>query len=165
MKHKTWRGFTAFEALLACAILAFLTAAVSGALAAGRAQSKLARDTMYASMLANSLMDEVMRMPVADPEHLQGYTIIGPDPGEIRSTYNCVKDYNNYTDGPNTIADIAGNLYPSVYQVFVRKVTVEVPSTPYAPAGWGTTVPGLVVTVSVSRDGRELISIKRVACQ
>ncbi len=48
------RGFTAIEALIAAAILAFLTAAVSGALMAGRQQSKFARDTVYASMLARA---------------------------------------------------------------------------------------------------------------
>jgi type II secretory pathway pseudopilin PulG len=157
---KLRRGFTAFEALLAAAILAFLTAAVSGALAAGRAQSKLARDTMYASMLANALVDEVMRLPITDP---QGYTTMGPDPGESRTTFNCVKDYNNYTDGPTTVSDIAGNAYPSAYQSFTRKVTVA--AVTFAPAGWGRTIAGMQVTVTVSRDGQELIAIKRVACQ
>src|ERR1035437_10136807 len=95
--HRSWagrpchRGFTAFEALLAAGILAILTAAVSGALMAGRAQSKLARDTLYASMLGHAMMDEVMRLPVTDP---LGYTNLGPDPGETRPTFNCVKDYH-----------------------------------------------------------------------
>ena len=53
------KAFTAFEALLASAILAFLTATVSAALMAGRQQSKLARDTLNASFLAQSLMDEI----------------------------------------------------------------------------------------------------------
>jgi hypothetical protein len=154
------RGFTAFEALLAAAILAFLTAAVSGALAAGRAQSKLARDTMYASMLANAMVDEVMRLPITDP---QGYTTMGPDPGETRATFNCVKDYHGYTDGPGTIADMAGNTYPSEYQVFTRTVTVSAAS--YSPTGWSKTIPAMVVTVTVSRDGQALMTIKRVACQ
>jgi type II secretory pathway pseudopilin PulG len=153
------RGFTAFEALLAAAILAFLTAAVSGALMAGRAQSKLARDTLYASMLAHGLMDEVTRLPVTDP---LGYTNLGPDPNETRSTFNCAKDYHNYTDGPTTIADMAGNAYPSTYQVFVRKVTVSTVS--YTPTGWGRTVSGLLVTVTVTRDGQELIALKRLKC-
>jgi hypothetical protein len=74
-----------------------------------------------------------------------------------------VKDYQGYTDGPNNIADLAGNAYPSVYQPFVRTVTVAAQS--YSPTGWGKTIPGMVVTVSVSRDGQELISLKRVACQ
>jgi len=164
--HGSWaappcheRGFTAFEALLAAAILAFLTAAVSGALMAGRAQSKLARDTLYASMLAHSMMDEVMRLPVTDP---QGNVTLGPDPGETRSTFNCVKDYHGYTDGPNNVADIAGNAYPSIYQNYLRTVTVQ--QVTYTPTGWGRTISAMLVTVTVSRDGQQLIALKRLAC-
>src|SRR4051812_41986760 len=93
-------AFTAVEALFACAILAFLTAAVSGALMAGRQQSKLARDTLNASFLAQSLMDEILRLPFNDPN---GYTTWGPDSGENgRGTFNNVDDYSGYTDGVGT---------------------------------------------------------------
>src|ERR1044072_743349 len=82
------RGFTAFEALLAAAILAFLTAAVSGALMAGRQQSKMARDTLNASYLAQSLMDEILRLPFSDP---LGYNSMGPDGNEsARSSFDNV---------------------------------------------------------------------------
>src|SRR3954468_21734708 len=94
------RGFTAVEALIAATILAILTAAVSGALMAGRAQSKLARDTLSASFLAQSMMDEIMRLPFTDPN---GYTTIGPDAGETRTTFNNVDDYSSYTDGPGNV--------------------------------------------------------------
>ena len=156
-----WRagGFTAFEALLAAAILAFLTAAVSGALMAGRQQTKLARDTVYASTLAHALMDEVMRLPTIDP---LGYTTLGPDPGEVRSTFNCVKDYNGFTDGPNTVSDIAGNALPSVYQPYVRTVSIQ--AVTYTPLGWGRTMNALQVTVTVTRDGQQLINLQRIAC-
>src|SRR5664279_3235713 len=93
-------GFTAIEALVAATILAILTAAVSGALMAGRAQSKLARDTLSASFLAQSLMDEVMRLPFDDPN---GYVTMGPDNGETRPTFNNVDDYSSYTDGPGNV--------------------------------------------------------------
>ena len=155
------RGFTAFEALIATAILAFLVAAVSGALMAGRQQSKLARDTLYASMLAKAMMDEVMRLPTADPTNS---ITMGPDSGETRNgatPFNCVKDYHGYTDGPNTITDLASNAYPSVYQTFTRTVTVS-PVT-YSPTGWGQSLSGLLVTVTVSRDGQTLVTLQRVA--
>ncbi len=158
-------GFTAFEALVATAILTFLVAAVSGALMAGRQQSKLARDTLYASMLAKALMDEVMRLPTADPNNS---TTMGPDPGEVRignppttNFFNSVKDYNGYTDGPNNITDWASNAYPAIYQTFVRNVTVA-PVT-YTPTGWGQSLSGLLVTVTVSRDGTTLVTEQRVA--
>ena len=80
-EHSAPGGFTAIEALVAATILAILTAAVSGALMAGRAQSKLGRDTLAASCLAQSLMDEIMRLPFNDP---LGYTTLGPDGNETR---------------------------------------------------------------------------------
>ncbi|HUO09732.1 MAG TPA: hypothetical protein VM008_15600 [Phycisphaerae bacterium] len=155
------RAFTAFEALIAATILAFLTAAVSGALMAGRQQSKLGRDTLYASMLAKAMMDEIMRLPATDPH---GSVTMGHDAGETRTgttPFNCVKDYNGYTDGPNNITDLASNAYPAVYQYYVRSVTV-VPVT-YAPTGWGQSISGLLVTVTVSRDGQALVTLQRVA--
>ena len=159
-KNTRGGGFTAFEALLAAAILAILTAAVSGALMAGRQESKLARDTVYASTLAHALMDEVMRLPVTDP---LGSPNLGPDAGESRTTFNCVKDYAGYADGPDNLADLAGNLYPSDYQCFGRAVSMEPVS--YTPQGWGRTLWGLKVTVQVWRDGRELVRVQRFACR
>lgn len=159
------RGFTAFEALLAAAILAFMTAAVTGALMAGRMQSKLARDTLYASMLAHAMMDEIMRLPTVDP---RGYTTLGPDPGEARiaasglTAFDSVKDYHGYTDGPNNITDIAANAYPSIYQTYIRTVNIDLVS--YTPTGWGRTISAMLITVTVSRDGQQLIKLQRVAC-
>jgi MSHA pilin protein MshD len=152
------RGFTAVEALVAATILAILTAAVSGALMAGRAQSKLARDTLSASFLAQSLMDEIMRLPFNDP---LGYTTMGPDGSETRTTFDNVDDYCGYTDGPGTITDLAGNAYPDAYNGFVRIVSMSAVST--SPAGWNRTLTGLLVTVSVSKDGVELVKLQRIA--
>ncbi len=155
------RGFTAVEALVAATILSILTAAVSGALMAGRAQSKLARDTLNASFLAQSLMDEINRLPFNDP---QGYTTMGPDPGETtRITFDNIDDYCGYTDGPNNIADLAGNAYPDVYQPFTR--TVSMTAVSMAPSNWSRTMNGLLISVSVSRDGVELVKLQRIAWQ
>ena len=83
-------------------------------------------------------------------------------PGETsRSLYNNIDDYDGYTDGPNTLADLAGNLYPSEYQSFVRSVSMS--ATTASPTGWNRTISGLLITISVSRDGRELIRIQRIA--
>jgi type II secretory pathway pseudopilin PulG len=155
------RAFTALEALIAAAILSFLTAAVSGALMAGRAQSKLARDTLAASFLAQSLMDEVMRLPFDDP---LGYTTFGPDNGETRSTFTNIDDYHNYSDGSGTgvtITDLAGNSLPDTYQVFKRTVTMSTVST--SPMNWNRTINGLLITVTVTRDGEELMKLQRIA--
>ena len=158
------RGFTAVEALIAATILSILTAAVSGALMAGRAQSKLARDTLSASFLAQSLMDEINRLPFNDPN---GYTTMGPDAGETRTTFNNIDDYSGYTDGAGTstttITDLANNPYPDVYQSFVR--TVSMTAMTISPSGWNRTLNGLLITVSVTRDGVELVKLQRIAWQ
>lgn len=164
-------AFTAIEALTAAVILAILTAATSGALYAGRAQSQLARDTLSASFLAQSMMDEVMRLPADDPH---GYNTLGPDPLDTtRTTFDYVGNYGGYTDGPgawagntgtvSTITDFAGNAYPTPYQEFVRTVTITAVSQ--TPAGWGRTLTGLLVTVSVSKNGVTLIQLQRIAWQ
>jgi hypothetical protein len=127
---------------------------------AGRQQSRNAQDTVYASMLARALMEEIMRLPVTDPH---GYTTFGPDPGETsRSLYDNVDDYHGYTDGPNNIADLAGNVYSGEYQPFVRSVTVT--AVPASPTGWNRTINGLLVTVTVSRNGAALVTLQRYAC-
>jgi type II secretory pathway pseudopilin PulG len=152
-------AFTTIEALVAATILAILTAAVSGALMAGRGQSKAARDTLAASFLAQSLMDEIVRLPFNDP---QGYTSMGPDPGESRATFDNVDDYCGYTDGgTSTFTDLAGNPYPDSYMGFTRTVSMAAIST--APAGWNRTLTGLLITVSVTKDGSELIRLQRIA--
>lgn len=128
---------------------------------AGRQQSKLARDTLYASMLAKSLMDEIMRLPAADPSNS---TTMGPDSGETRNgsnPFDSVKDYDGYTDGPGNITDYASNSYPSIYQTFTR--TVSVTPVTYSPAGWGQSLSGLLVTITVKRDGQTLVTEQRVA--
>jgi len=155
------RAFTALEALIAASILAFLTAAVSGALMAGRAQSKLARDTLSASFLAQSMMDEIMRLPFDDP---LGYTTFGPDNTEVRTTFDNIDDYSGYTDGSGTnvtITDLAGNALPDTYQVFNRAVTMQAVSS--SPTNWNRTINGLLITVTVTRDGQELIKLQRIA--
>jgi MSHA pilin protein MshD len=153
------RGFTAFETLLAAAILAIVSAAVSGALSAGRMQSRNAQDTVHASMLARALMDEIIRLPYTDPH---GYTNLGPDPGEnTRSQYDNIKDYHGYTDGPTNLSDLAGNVYPSELQGFTRSV-VMTPTT-LTPPGWPMGPTGLLITLTVQKNGVTLVTLQRMA--
>jgi len=149
------RAFTAFEALLATAILALITASVSSALMAGRMQSKLARDTMHASMLAHALLDEVTRLPATDSAG-------GGAGTRTRFTFTCASDYNDYRDGPGNIQDLAQNPYPAAYQPYTRSVSVI--QQTYSPTGWGVSLRPYLVTVTVSRDGQQLISLQRTAC-
>ena len=158
--HKKKRGFTAIEALVAAAILAIVTAAVSGALMAGRAQTRLARDTLSASFLGQSLMDEIMRLPYNDPSPGQTMT--------TRSTFDHISDFGGYSDGPGGLTDQLGNAYTDAngndnFPGFSRAVTMTQVSN--APTGWGRTLNGLLVTVTVTKDSVELVRVQRIAWQ
>ncbi len=157
--HKRLRAFTAIEALIAAAILAILTAAVSGALMAGRQQARTAQDTLYASLLARALMDEVTRLPLDGTFSSFGHSYSETS----RGLYNDADDYYNYTDGPNDIQDIAGNLLDAEFQPFKRAVTFSVVT--YNPTGWSKSVTALLVTVNVTRDGRPLVTLQRLVCE
>ncbi len=146
-------GFTAFEALLASAILAMVSISVGTALMAGRQQSAMAQKTTYAAMVGRALMDEVLRFPY-------GNQSTAPDANEYRRTnVNVLSDYNNYSDGPNNISDLSGSLYPTEYQELTRKVTIT--PTTLTPTGWTTGVSGEMVTVTVSLNGVTLVTLQR----
>lgn len=147
-------GSMALEVLLATAILAIISLTVSNALMAGRQQTSYAQDSMYASFLAQALLEELQRLPYSDPN---GYNVLGPDPGQsTRNTFNNQDDYSGWTDGVGTgyptIVDLAGNAYPTPYQGFTRTVTM----TPQAvsPSGWNRTINGLMTTIVVTKNGR-----------
>jgi hypothetical protein len=159
--RKRFRAFTAFEVLLATAILAFISIAVSNAMMAGRQQTSNAQYTMYASLLGQELMEEIVRLPFNDPS---GFNNPGPDSGETsRAQYNAQDDYSGYTDGAGTskanITDLAGNAYGTPYQTFTRAVTMTAAN--YTPTGWGRTVNGWLVTVTVSRGGQTYATIEQ----
>lgn len=146
-------GFTAFEALLASTILALVASAVSTALMAGRQQSALAQKTTYASLIGRAMMDEVLRFPYGDQTN-------APDANEFRRpNINVLSDYNNFTDGPNNLKDLAGNLLPTEYQELTRTVTIA--PTTLTPTGWSTSVSGEMVTVTVALNGQTLITLQR----
>jgi MSHA pilin protein MshD len=150
-------AFTAFETLIAIAILAVVTAALSGALSAGRQQTKNAQNTVAATELAQALMDEILRLPYSDPN---GYTTFGPDPGETsRALFNNIDDYHGYTDGPANATDVANNPYPSNLQGFIRSVTVT--TATMQPSGWTMTVSGELVQVTVTLGGTTIVTLQR----
>ena len=146
-------GFTCFEALLASTILAVISITVAAALNAGRQQSAVAQKTTYAALIGRALMDEILRFPY-------GNQSTAPDTYEYRrSGINALSDYNNFTDGPNTIKDLAGNLYPTDYQELVRTVTLT--PTTLQPSGWAAGASGELVTVTVTYNGRTLVTLQR----
>ncbi len=146
-------GFTAFEALLATAILAMISITLGATLSAGRQQSYVAQKTTYASLIGRALMDEILRFPYGSQAN-------APDSNEFRRTgINVITDYNGFSDGPNNLSDVSGNLYPAEYQELSRSVTVT--ATTLTPTGWTNGVTGVTVTVVVSINGQPLVTLTR----
>ena len=113
-----------------------------------------------ASLVEQMVFQEEMVRAGAPP----GVNTIGPDSGETsRTQYNAQDDYSGYTDGYGTstatITDLAGNSYPTAYQTFTRSVTMT--ATSYTPSGWGRTINGLLVKVTVSRNGQAVATIEQ----
>ncbi len=153
------RAFTAFEALLATTVLAILSITISSALMAGRQQTSNAQHTLYASMLARSLMEEILRLPYYDST---GHSTLGPAFGQSagnRATFTTQGNYAGYTDGPTGITDLAGNTLPAQFQGYTRSVSMT--SLSLSPTSWGRTVTGLLVTVTVSYNGLTLATEER----
>lgn len=149
------RAFTAFETLIAVTILAIITAAVSGALSAGRQQTRTANDLLLARMHAEALLAEVLRLP---PDTVTGKTY--PPSGFSRTSATYLQDYHNYSDGPYGISDLHGNTYPESMQGFERKITV----TRNGLVDFKTikNMPSCTVTITITRNGSTLINQSRL---
>lgn len=154
--QKSLRAFTAFETLIAVTILAIITAAVSGALSAGRQQVRAASELLQARMHAEALMTEVLRLPPSS-----NISKTGPSSSSMtRASRADLQDYNNYTDGPSNIQDLSGTVYPADMQGYVRKITVtRLGTTTFKRV---TLSSPCVVTVTVTRDGRSLVNQSRL---
>lgn len=146
-------GFTLMECLLATVVLSLIVLAVVEAVLAGQMGQYEALNTMRAASLGESLMEEVLSRPYADPE---GATAPGADAGEDeddRTTFDNIDDYHGFGESPQALRDAAGELLPTELQGFSRSVTVAYGSV--TPPGIGGPVSGVTITVRVeARTGR-----------
>lgn len=142
-------GFTLFEVLIASTILAFATLGLVQAVTAGQAQTLDALKRARATALAESLLEEVLSKPYADPEGSAG---IGPDAGESgRSDYDNVDDYHGYALSSGSLVDMTGTAYPDGYQGFDLSIAVQSETVTLATMGGDHA--GMRVTVQVSEPG------------
>lgn len=145
------RGFTMMEVLAATAILAFVTAVITHAVSAGHVQTQDSRHQIRALFLAEALMDEIIRLPYADPD--DGAVTRGPEAGEsTRAAYDNADDYHGYPaqssiETSSTILDLHGVAYPAVYQGFTRTVSCQY--TTQTVSELGGAMDGLLITVNV----------------
>lgn len=151
------RGFTLTEVLIASAILSFATLAIVQAVSAGQTQTLDALKRARADALAETLLEEILSKPYADP---QGDTSFGPDTGEsTRSDFDNVDDYHNYSESAGGLADHAGDDYPIAYQSLNRSVSVVAVTNSVASLGGDHA--GVQVTVTVSEPAGRTWVVER----
>lgn len=136
------RALTLIESLLAMVILAFAVVAVTQAVVAGQMQTVDALHRARAMELAESLMEEVLRLPYADP-NAGGET--------VRGNFDDLADFNGFTEAAGALSDAAGTAYASEFQGFSRSVSVVAANggAGITVTGFGSAIVGMTITVTV----------------
>ncbi|MEX0775629.1 MAG: prepilin-type N-terminal cleavage/methylation domain-containing protein [Phycisphaeraceae bacterium] len=157
----TSRAFTLMECLFATTVLAVAALAVAQAVSSGQAQTQAALGGERAQMLAQTLMEEVLALPYADPG---GGAVAGPDAGESsRALFDNADDFHNFSEAAGALRDHAAVLYPTIFQTYSRQVTAVYGSV--TVTGFSAAVPGLTVTVTVTDARGQQWSVVRFVPQ
>lgn len=157
------RGFTLVEVLAAAAILSFVVVVITHTVSAGQVQTYDALHQERALLLAEGLMDEILRLPYTDPSDAS--ITPGPEASETtRAAYDNMDDYHGYPaltsiEQSTSIRDLHGVLYPATYQGFTRTVTCQY--TSQTVADLGGTIDGLLITVNVLDANNRLWTLTR----
>ncbi|MEZ6085533.1 MAG: hypothetical protein R3E58_16695 [Phycisphaerae bacterium] len=153
-RPKRKRALTLFEAMLSASILAVVAVVASQAIVAGQMQTYDALHRQRALTLADSLMDEILRLPYDDPD---GESTPGPESGEsTRTAFDNIDDYHGFSEsGSRTVAagtlkDATDTAYADPYQFFTQSVTVA--ANTQSIASLGGSITGQLVTVTISDD-------------
>ena len=151
-------GFTLVEALIASAVLSFVVAAITQAIAAGHGQTHAALHAGRAVELGGAMLEEVLSKPWHDPD---GESAPGPDDGEAsRDDFDNLDDYHDYTEDPGELTDHIGAAYGEHHQRFARAVRVS----QHTVSGALGDRRGVLITVTVSDEtGRKWIVTRFVA--
>ena len=148
-------AFTLLESLLASSLLATAVVGIIVPFVAGAQNQRDDSRRTLATSLAQELMEEILTKSFND----QG---VGPETGEnSRSSFNCINDYNNYTESAGHILDNCGNIVTDPAAVGLsRNVSVSyvtVPGqTPVNPPIFGS------VIVEVKYDGNSIFKLTRL---
>lgn len=144
---------------MASAILALAVVALTQAVAAAQMQTVDALHRTRATELADALMEEVLRLPYADPDGSGGEL--------TRATFDDMQDFNGFTEAAGTISDSGGTAYDSPLQGFSRSVTV-VPANGgggISVTGFGNPLVGLTITVTVQDTAGATWTLTRFKAQ
>jgi len=132
------KGLTLVEALIASVLLTVIVAAVSQAIVAGHMQVYDAVHRGRALELAQTLMDEILRLPYVDPDS-------NPESG--RANFDNLTDFHGFTEAAGSISDAGGTAYAAQYQVFSRSVTAT--TAAQSVTGFTNPLDGVNITVTV----------------
>ncbi len=117
-------SFSLVESLIASAVLVLVVLAVVSSIMASQASASQALHSQRAIRLAEEMIERILAVPYAN-----------------------IVSFNGFLEAPGAVKDIAGNLYPSDYQVFKRQVATQ--SLSQSVSGLGTPIVGTTVTVTV----------------
>jgi type II secretory pathway pseudopilin PulG len=149
------QAFTLLESLLASSLLATAVVGIVVPFVAGEQNQRDDSRRTIATNLAQELMEEILTKTFND----QG---VGPESGETsRSQYNCINDYNNYTESAGHILDNCGNTVTDPATVGLsRNVSVSYVTVP----GQTPVTPPIFacVIVEVKYDGNSLLKLTRL---
>ncbi len=152
-------GLTLLETMLAASILAFAATAAAIPFAAGLQQTQEALRLEQASVLAESLMDEIVAHPFDDPNAAGVYTL-GPEAGETsRTLFDNIDDYHGYSESSGGAKDFAGNTITAANGLW-RSVTVQYTTVSGQATGLSTVF--ALVTVTVTDGSRSAVVLKRL---
>ena len=148
--HARRRAFTLLECTVAILVLGVSVVAITQAMVAGQQQSHEALHHRRGLVLAESMVDEVVRLPFADPE--VGAVSIGPEQAEEgdRSLFDDADDFDGHLEVVGSLADASGTPYQTQYQKFNRSVTTR--ASTQVVAGFSAPIEGLEVIVTVTDE-------------
>jgi MSHA pilin protein MshD len=140
------RGFTLVEATIALLVVSVMMVAAMSVAGQSARSRTVQQEQVRGEALARQLLSEIMQMPYQQAGATT--TVLGPETGETRSTYNDVDDFNGWSESPPQYA--SGTAIPG-FTGWKRTAKVEWLSVT------GTTLP--IVTVSLIETGLKRITV------
>ncbi|HWE97501.1 MAG TPA: type II secretion system protein [Tepidisphaeraceae bacterium] len=143
---RTGRGFTLVEATIALLVVSVMMVAAMSVAGQSARSRTVQQEQVRGEALARQLLSEIMQMPYQQAGVTT--TVLGPETGETRSTYNDVDDFNGWSESPPQYA--SGTAIPG-FTGWKRAAKVEWLSVT------GTTSP--TVATSATETGLKRITV------
>jgi len=96
--NRRLNAFTLVEATISLLIVAIMLTAALATVGTSSRNRDQQQEMLRGATLARRLMSEIVAQKYQQPSATT--TVLGPETGETRATFNDVDDYNGYTDSP-----------------------------------------------------------------